>query len=401
MGPGFATDPGMSGYLSRRVLSWLRHADHVLGRAASRRRVLVDVRTPMNLAVLAPVWEALAADDRLEIRFTGPPREDLARAFAGAGVGDRVLSRRRAALRRWDLYMNADLWDPAQLWRCRRRINFFHGVAGKYNLDCPAGLPIDFDRYDRVAFPNEGRLRNYVETGLVARDRAVLVGFPKLDRLVNAGTPPPRAAAALGLPTGRRTAIYAPTFSPESSLQKHGVAIAEALLDAGLNVIVKLHDRSLDPDPRYSGGEDWRARFAPLTATGGCLLASDGDSTRYLLASDVMVTDHSTVGFEFCALDRPLVVFDVPGLIAAARVDEGKVRLLRAAAEVVTTPDDAARAARSALNTPGAKAAARAAAVSQVFHDPGRATARAIALCYTLLECRAPLPEGRLGTVTG
>jgi hypothetical protein len=396
----FAIDAAMFGDLSRRVLAWLRRADHALARTGSRRRVLVDVRTPMNLAVLAPVWQALETDDRLAIRFTGPPRGDLTRAFAEARIGERALSRRQAAVRRWDLYMNADPWDPAQLWRCRRRISFFHGVAGKYNLDCPAGLPLDFERYDRVAFPNESRLRRYVEAGIVAADRAVLVGFPKLDRLVNATVPPDRAAAALGLRPDRPTAVYAPTFSPESSLQQHGVAIAACLLDAGFNVIVKLHDRSLDPDPRYSGGEDWRARFAPLAATGNCLFASDADSTRYLLAADVMVTDHSTIGFEFCALDRPLIVFDAPELITAARVDEGKVRLLRSAADVVSTPAEAAQAARAAVGAPGTNGAARAAAVREVFHDPGHATACALALCYALLA-GAPVPEGRLGTVPG
>jgi hypothetical protein len=401
MGPGFATPPGVRVHLNRRLLAWLRRADHAVGRAWSRRRVLVDVRTPMNLAVLAPVWRALDSDDRLDIRFSGPPREDLARTFADAGVSPRVISRRRASYRRWDLYMNADPWEPAALWRCRRRVNFFHGVAGKYNLDCPAGLPLDLERYDRVAFPNEGRLLRYVEAGLVAEDRAALVGFPKLDRLVTPDRGPHDAAAALGLPAGRPTAIYAPTFSPQSSLQAHGVAIASRLLDEGFNVIVKLHDRSLDPDPRYSGGHDWRALFGPLTATGACLLATDGDSTPYLLASDVMVTDHSTIGFEFCALDRPLIVFDVPALLVAARVDKGKARLLRAAADVVTTAEDAARAARAAVEAPHAKSAARAAAVREVFYDPGGATARAVALCYELLDSAVPVPARRLGAVTG
>jgi hypothetical protein len=401
MGPGFATARGMVDRLSRHLLACLRAADHAFGRAWFRRSVLVDVRTPMNLAVLAPVWQALDADGRLRVRFTGPARHDLVRAFADAAVTARVVSRRRATLARWDLYINADPWDPTPLWRCRRRVNFFHGVAGKYNLECPTGLPLEFGQYDRVAFPNEGRLRRYVAAGIVAANRAALVGFPKLDRLVTADVEASRAAAALGLPPDRPTAVYAPTFSPQSSLQHHGVAIVSHLLDAGFNVIVKLHDRSLDPDPRYSGGRDWRASFAPLAASGRCLLAPDADSTRYLLASDVMVTDHSTIGFEFLALDRPLVVFDVPELLAAARIDDGKVRLLRSAADVVTTPPGAARAARAALDNSHGTAAARAAAVREVFHDPGRATARAVALCYELLDCGAPVAAGRLGTVTG
>ena len=57
----------------------------------------------------------------------------------------------------------------------------------------------------------------------------------------------------------------------------------------GFNVIVKLHDRSLDPDPRYNGGIDWRARFAALAET--ALDASGSwkrpDASPLLAAADV------------------------------------------------------------------------------------------------------------------
>lgn len=355
----------------------------------------------MNLAVLAPIWRAVGEDKRFELRFTGPPREDLARAFRENGLERQVLPRDRCGLRRWDLYLNADPWDPVALWRCRSRVNFFHGVAGKYNLECPVGLPLDFGRYDRVAFPNEGRLRRYVDAGLVTAGQAALIGFPKLDPLVNSETPAPVAAARLGLPADRPTAIYAPTFSPESSLQRHGERIVSGLLDGGFNVIVKLHDRSFDPDPRYSGGVDWRQRFTAMSSGGRCLLAAGADSTEYLLAADILVTDHSTIGFEFYALDRPVLVFDVPDLIETARIDRAKVLLLRSAAEVIDDPRAIATAAAGALVRAPERAAARAAAVREVFYDPGRATERALALCYQLLECPAPAVGAPLGAVTG
>lgn len=376
------------------VLNWLRSRatsiahtmDHAIARILPRRRVLVDVRTPMNLAVLAPVWRAMLVDRRLDVRFTGPDRDDLRRAFAASGVTNRVVARPRARAQRWDLYMNADPWEPASLWRCRRRVNFFHGVAGKYDLDCPTGLPLGLEGYDRVAFPNTGRLRRYVNAGIVAADRAALVGFPKLDALVNATESPRDAAVRLGLSAERQTALYAPTFSPQASLQEHGEAIVRHLLAGGLNVIVKLHDRSLDAEARYSGGHDWEARFAPFSEAGRFLFARSGDSTDYLLAADVMVTDHSTVGFEFCALDRPLIVFDVPELLVAARVNADKAALLRSAATVVSRAEELPAAVRSALGEPKRLAAARARAVAEVFFDPGHSTSRALAVCYELLD---------------
>jgi hypothetical protein len=372
----------------------VRRMDHAAGRAIAPLRVLVEARTPMNLAVLAPVWSALREDPGINIRFTGPDRPDLAAAYARAGIAARTLSRGAASLRRWDLYMNADPWDPVTLWRCRRRINFFHGVAGKYDLECPVDLPLSFAQYDRVAFPNAGRLRRYVDAGLVAAGRAALVGFPKLDALVNEAAPPRTKAAALGLNGAVPTVIYAPTFSPESSLQPHGEALAGALLERGYNVIVKLHDRSLDPDPKYSGGHDWRARFAAFSHSPRFLFASGGDSTEYLLASDAMITDHSTIGFEFCAMDRPLVVLDMPDLLRAARIDPAKARLLRGAADVAGTAAEAVAAVDRVLVTPGARRQARRTAVDDVFYDPGRATARAVALCHELLESPVARPAG-------
>lgn len=375
----------------RTAIGALRQVDHALGRAFSPLRVLVESRTPMNLAVLAPIWKRLLDDPRVDVRFTGPDRSDLSAAFAHDGLSRRRISRARASLARWDLYLNADPWDPVPLRRCRRRLNFFHGVAGKYNLECPVGLPMSLAQYDRVAFPNTGRMQRYVAAGLVRAERAALVGFPKLDALVNDPVLPQAKAAALGLDAQVPTVIYAPTFSPQSSLLPYGEGIVRRLLARNLNVIVKLHDRSLDPDPAYSGGIDWRARFAVFGGTTRFLFASSGDSTDYLLAADVMVTDHSTVGFEFCALDRPLVVVDMPALLEAARVDPGKARLLRDAADVVNGLPDLDRAVDDALGDPGARRAERRAAVEDVFYDPGRATARALALCYELLE--RPLTE--------
>ena len=47
----------------------------------------------------------------------------------------------------------------------------------------PAGLPMGFEYYDRVAFINQDRMQRYLDAGVVTRTQAALVGYPKLDRL--------------------------------------------------------------------------------------------------------------------------------------------------------------------------------------------------------------------------
>jgi hypothetical protein len=315
----------------------------------------------------------------VHVWFTGED-PDRVRALVPEG---RFLTHAEAEWRRFDLYVNGDPWAAARLRRCAHRVNFFHGVAGKYDLDSPAGLPLGFERYDHVAFINRDRMERYLAAGIVSPSQAVLVGYPKLDRLASGGYDTAAIRRSLGLPADRPAALYAPTYSTASSLHLAGEAIVRALAGAGFSVMVKLHDRSLDPDPRYTGGIDWRARFAALARDVGrdrVLFLEVADACPLLAAADVMVTDHSSIGFEYLVLDRPLVVFDTPDLASAARISADKIALLRSAATVTSTPEDTARAASHDLAHPAALSAARRRVADEMFFEPGTATGRAMTL---------------------
>jgi len=301
----------------------------------------------------------------------------------------RFLTHAEAEWRRFDLYINGDPWAAARLRRCAHRVNFFHGVAGKYDLDQPAGLPLGFEYYDRVAFINRDRMLRYLGAEIVTPQQAVLVGYPKLDALATGAHDGAAVRESLGLRSGYQTALYAPTYSEASSLHLAGEEIVEALVGAGLNIIVKLHDRSLDPDPRYNAGIDWRQRFAALEErlpSGRMRFVETSDASPLLAAADCMVTDHSSIGFEYLVLDRPLLVFDAPDLPQAARINPEKIVLLRSAASVVTTPAELGTRAVYALANPGDLSAARRRVARGLFFDPGHATERAVRLIKGLLR---------------
>jgi hypothetical protein len=385
----------------RKITAALHRADHAIGRLGSDRQVLVEMRTPVYHAVLGPICDALEQSrPDVRIRFTSE-YPDRIRPLVGAS---RFIGHGDAEWTRFDLYLNADPWAAARLRRCDKRINFFHGVAGKYDLDQPSGLPMGFEYYDRVAFINRDRLRRYREAGVVTERQAVLVGYPKLDSLATGRVDGAAVRRSLGLDPALPTALYAPTYSPASSLHLAGESILSSLAGAGFNVIVKLHDRSLDPDPRYTAGIDWRARMAQAERPGRVKYVEGPDASPYLAAADVMVTDHSSVGFEFLVLDRPLLVFDAPGLADAARINPEKIALLRTAATVVRTTAELAGAARAALAAPAALSAARRRVAADMFHEPGSATARAVALIQDALApgaTRTPVAAATGAGVTG
>lgn len=386
--------------LLRSLTPALHKLDHAIGRLGPRRDVLVEMRTPVYHAVLAPIADVLAAEPHVNVWYTSE-YPDRIKPLVPA---DRFLSRRDVEWRRFDAYLNGDPWAAARLRRCAHRVNFFHGVAGKYDLDNPGGLPMGFEYYTYVAFINRDRMTRYLDAKIVTPQQAVLVGYPKLDRLASGGYDVPATRAALALERNRPVVLYAPTYSDASSLHLAGPAIVEAAVRAGYNVIVKLHDRSLDSDPRYNAGIDWRSRFRQLAADhrGRVCFTETCDASPLLAVADAMITDHSSIGFEYLVVDRPLIVFDAPDLARAARINLEKIQLLRSAADVVATARDVGPALHEALREPARLSEVRRRIARELFHEPGFATARAVHLLLGMLQpSRAVLPRSTTATTAG
>jgi hypothetical protein len=376
----------------RRMTSIAHQIDHAMARTRRVHDVLFEARTPVYLEVLGPIADQLSALPDVGVWFTSEHPERI-RPLVPPG---RFLSHRRAAWSHFAVYVNADPWAAVRLRRCEHRVNFFHGVAGKYDLDRPSGLPMGFEVYDRVGFINRDRMDKYLEAGIVTERQAALVGYPKIDRLATGGYDGAAFREALGLDPSRATALYAPTYSEASSLHLAGEEIVRALAASGFNVVVKLHDRSLDTDSRYNGGVDWRRWIRDLEVPGRICYLETTDASRALAAADVMVTDHSSIGFEYLVLDRPLVVFDAPNLARAARINPEKVALLRSAAVVGRTASEVAGLAGREMVNPARLSERRRVVAGKMFYRPGHATRRAVALVDELVHHRvAPSPARR------
>jgi len=380
--------------LRRRLTAAAHDVDDAIGRFRGRPvRVLVEAASPVSMAVVRPVFTRLRRDPRLEFWFTTCDESWHADTiFAPLGITARVIPALQARWMKFDAYVNTDFWNMTWLSRRTRRIHFFHGVAGKYGLDAPVRIAPVIAQFDRLMFPNEDRRDRYAAAGLVdgASPRAALVGYPKVDCLVDGSLNRPAIERAIGLNPNRATVLYAPTWSPYSSLHTSGKAILHALSGLDVNVVVKLHDRSYDNAARASGGVDWHKELEPFCRERGIHLATQPDASPYLFAADALVTDHSSVGFEFMLVDRPLVIVDCPELIEKARVNPQKVALMRSAADVVRDPSSAAEAVRHALNRPSTYTAQRRAIAAQLFFGAGAATSRAVQCFYTLLALEAP-----------
>jgi CDP-glycerol glycerophosphotransferase (TagB/SpsB family) len=368
----------------------LRHFDERLSRRNGQRRILVDGRTPVNYTIVAPVVRALEADPRIQIFFTASEEPRNVSRIYHEAPNARLIHPGRAALMKFDAYVASDfMW--ATLPRGTSRVQVFHGVAGKYGFDAPDRTMLGWDRY---FFVNERRLNNFVNCGALAPDSAAirLIGLPKVDCIVNGAYDRDAILSSAGLDPARPTILYAPTWSPASSLNDIGIELISSLCRMPVNVIVKLHDRSRDLRRRYSGGIDWVRRIRPILAAGRGVIGSGHDISPYLVAADVMITDHSSAGFEYLLRDRPLVRIHRPQLIQLANIHRDYVALLASASLSAIDLPSTLTAVEQALAQPDHNSAERRRVASELFYRPGSATERSVRALYEVIEL-APAPE--------
>lgn len=367
----------------RALVNWVRAHDPWPRTHGSTRRVLIDSRTPVNYVMVAPVVRAMQRDERVEFCFTASEEPERLREIYHEAPHVRLVHPRVAAFMRFDAYVASDfMW--AKLLRNTCRIQVFHGVGGKYGFDAPS---TSMREWQRLFFPNRRRLRNFIKSGAVDADSPALrlVGLPKVDCLVDGSLKRAAILASLDLDPSTPTVLYAPTWSPASSLNAMGEDVIRGVLSLGVNLIVKLHDRSRDLRPMYSGGVDWVARLEPLLPRGRALIGTGHDITPYLVAADVMITDHSSAGFEYLLLDRPIVRIHRPDLLRMALVHPDYSDLLASVSESVEDARGVVEATSRAIATPSARSARRREVAEDLFHMPGSATARAVAELYDAL----------------
>jgi hypothetical protein len=355
------------------------------------RRILVNARTAVNYVMVAPVHRRVAADPR--VRFYFVASEEPARAgtiFRDAGPHARLVGPLRAAAMRFDAYLTSDfMWTPLPRGTCR--IQMFHGVGGKYGFDAPTeSLRV----WDRLFFVNRRRLNNCIAAGAIDEESGAirLTGMPKVDRLVDGSLQRDGVLESLGLDPRRQTVLYAPTWSPDSSLNRIGLELIRRLAELPINIVVKLHDRSRDARARYSGAVAWPEALTSILPSERGVLAPGADICPYLEAADLMLTDHSSAGFEYLLLDRPIVRIHVPDLIASAQVHRDYVALLADVSESAIDVTSAVRAVERGLANPAARSATRRHVAADLFHDPGNATTHCVRALYEAMEL-AELPH--------
>ncbi|MEY2409078.1 MAG: hypothetical protein QOF48_1748 [Verrucomicrobiota bacterium] len=214
--------------------------------------------------------------------------------------------------------------------------------------------------------------RKFAEAGLMHEDdgRGISIGFPKTDPLLNGEMHRDEVLRHFKLDGSRPVIGYAPTGQKYNSLETMGEEVIQRLKATGrFDILIKPHDH-----PKRD--IDWFTRLAPLEDE-HTRVVRDADVMPLLFASDLLITDASSVANEYSLLDRPIVYLDVPKLLLKAMEKNPGMDLVtwgRRAGRLVHTPDKVVAAVEESLGDPKGYAPIRRAMAQDLFYNPGHAT---------------------------
>ncbi|KPK77187.1 MAG: hypothetical protein AMJ79_04160 [Phycisphaerae bacterium SM23_30] len=373
---------------------WLRR------RLSPRRNILFNVVLENHFDLFAPVYHRLRKDPRLQICFTNSqkPRSAEPDFCRQHGLNPSCfLPQRRILLRRWDLCIEADYAFPL-IARPACSVQTFHGNADKVTRSGRNFiLHRDLKHYDALFCMSPDHVETLHQAGLLKHKKAAFcIGYPKLDALVDGSIHRDEVLKSYGADPSRRSVLYAPSWDPQLSLEQIGTELINLLSGRRWAFLVKPHPKSFhfkpnDSDQKAPSGKDWKTFLDQLHRDRRLIHLTDQNTSRYLTAADVLITDHGSTLFEYMILDRPILYYDTPQ--ANAQISfKNTLKKIRAAAYSFQTPDQALQLLKkNHIPDKTYMAQARKELFAQRFYQVGTATDRAVAAIYKLLKL--PLPD--------
>lgn len=345
-------------------------------------RVLFTGYAPVHFLCFKPLLERLVEIGGVEVELSGGTRstspyaidgylydhEDMYRRFAlPSGAVVPIASLPGAE---YDVLFSANTRriEPG---RVGTRIQIFHGMSFRNRAIRPETRGADF-----YFLLGPYMKRRFESVGLLCPGdpRALEIGFPKTDRLLDGSLDRAELLAHHGVRGDRPVVLYAPTGEHHNSLETLGEELIAKLAAVDrYDLLVKLHDHP-------HADIDWWTRLAPLESE-HVRVVREPDVIRTLAITDLLLTDASSVANEFALLDRPIVFIDVPELFELT-LRKGALLDLetwgRKGGEVVTDVPTAIEAVEAGLSSPAERSEVRRALVDDLFFNPGTATGAAM-----------------------
>lgn len=173
------------------------------------------------------------------------------------------------------------------------------GKRARKTRDSAARLMRRCDRWDFSITQNAFTTQVW-ERAYPCRYETLEVGYPRNDRLANATPEQVRAAREkVGIPDGKTVILYAPTHREYHTEYRPALDVEEFADELGPDTVVLSRAHYFYVRPGFSA-----APAENVMDVSGYPTVED-----LYLAADVLITDYSSMMFDYAVLDRPIVIF--------------------------------------------------------------------------------------------
>jgi len=181
-------------------------------------------------------------------------------------------------------------------WLCGLKVQIFHGLAGEKK-----GHFRIRDYFDLYLTQGAYFTERFVELSKKYKNFEVIeTGWCKLDKLYSISNKTvAKKEELLKVYDAKQMILYAPTFSPSLSSALELENVIEKLSNQeDILVIIKFHDKM-----KY----EWIEIYKKMK---NVLIIEADDITQSLQMADVMISDSSSVVYEFILLDKPVITLN-------------------------------------------------------------------------------------------
>lgn len=333
----------------------------------TRRRLLFKIGFVYHKAAFDPLIELFRSDDRYDV-FFALDEERMRRFFVNFRYRPPIVDewvrqgyRFTEEKRGFDVVIAGDTVRDAEAYG-RTLLCFLNHGTGIKNL-LYRNLSKHLDTRYQIFVEGRYRVERLQQSGFQGRSEVHLIGLPKLDWYFQ-GRYRDRAELLRrwGLNPDRRTVLFAPTYKPTCMYEVKDAIFAAT--ENRYNLIVKLH--------HYS----WMGKYAPHRQHriferrvkkyphSVLLPPSEYNIVPYMAAADTLVSEASSTVFDFLALRKTGIIYDLPSdrLLHSdgqPLLTEDNREFLKGAFVHVGAPDRLGAAIEQALNpTPAMREAA-------------------------------------------
>lgn len=180
-------------------------------------------------------------------------------------------------------------------------INIGHGTISKGSFYTDSPLMFRDNCADLLCVP--GIIHKEIMQKFISKD-ILVSGIPKLDSIYKKKENENLTLSSMNLDSRNKTILFAPTFNPEFSLIPFIGYDLRKYIPVFFNIIIKLHGVAL---------LEWKKNYKKYAEQSKNIYYSeDPDISKFLNVADILLTDLSSVIYEFLSLDKPILLFDSP-----------------------------------------------------------------------------------------